>query len=50
MNKKIFGTKLGSLLIMLVCIIVAVAFWLYVEYNEFIGDNLTSMLSNYFNL
>ena len=33
MNKKIFGIKIGPLLVALVCLLVAVVIWMFVKYN-----------------
>jgi len=33
MNKKIFGIKLGTILTVFVCVLVAVAVWMLVKYH-----------------
>ena len=34
MKKKLFGIKIGSIFSMIICLIVAVAFWFFVEYFQ----------------
>lgn len=34
MNKKIFGIKIGTILSVVLCLAIAVVFWLFVKYSE----------------
>ena len=35
MKKKIFGIKLGTILSVILCFVLAVLFWLFVKYAEY---------------
>lgn len=34
MKKKIFGIKIGTILSVILCLVAAVLFWLFVKYSE----------------
>ena len=45
MKKKIFGVKFGTVLGVLLCVVVAVAFWFMVKYSQIDSADVASALA-----
>ncbi len=45
MKKKIFGVKFGTILGVLLCAIVAVAFWFMVKYSQLESTEVVGLLA-----
>lgn len=48
MNKKIFGIRIGTVLSVVVSLITAVVFWLFIKYSESDPDLAHSALASIF--
>jgi hypothetical protein len=40
MNKKIFGIRIGTIISLLVCVLVAFAIWLYANYTHMTDESV----------
>lgn len=48
MNKKILGIRIGTILSVILSLITAVVFWLFVKYSESGAENASVAFSSFF--